>query len=461
MIRDAQGLILTAASMAVAPVWNDTLAGFVSQRADVARRVGAMLEADPSFALGHVLAGVLAMGSFNAANVAKARERAAEAVGLAAAASARERAHAEALRVWAEGEPGRAAGLWEGVLAEHPRDLLAFRLVHFLRFWQGRPDLMLHAVREAERAWEPAVPGWGTILACRCFALEECGQYPEAELAGRAAIALDPEDVWAAHGVAHVMEMQGRRAEGVAWVESLSGHWEGANNLRHHLWWHAALFHLERGATGRVLALYDSAFRDLGAALTRAAPDLYIDIQNAASMLFRLQALGVDVGGRWEELADHAEARIGDCEFAFTLPHWAMALAGAGRFAAAERLLEAMRAYGAGSGESAAVVRTASLPVSEAVVAHARGDHAGAVRAMRPALGVMHRMGGSHAQQGVFEQLFLHAAMRAGETDDALMLLERVAGCWAVPPWRRVGYAEAARALGFAPGEQGYQVKPC
>jgi hypothetical protein len=30
-------------------------------------------------------------------------------------------------------------------------------------------------------------------------------------------------------------------------------------------------------------------------------------------LLFRLQRLGVDVGNRWEQLADKAEARIGDC----------------------------------------------------------------------------------------------------------------------------------------------------
>lgn len=453
MVKDAQGLILTTASMAVVSAWDEALSSYVSQRADTARRAAAVLEAEPTFALGQVLAGVLAMASFHAGNLPKAREHAATAVRLAASATARERAHAAALRVWAEDGPGPAARLWEGVLADHPRDVLAFRLVHFLRFWQGRPDLMLRAIQEAERAWDPSVPGWGTVLACRCFALEEFGHYQDAELAGRAAIALDPSDVWAAHGVAHVMEMQGRRAEGVKWVESLAPHWGEANNLRHHLWWHAALYRLERGETEHVLALYDSAFRDLDSPLTRAAPDLYIDIQNAASMLFRLQLQGVDAGGRWEELADHAELRIGDCQSAFTLPHWAMTLVGAGRFAAADRLLEAMRAYAGGNGEHAEVVRTAALPVSEAVVAHAQGDHAGAVRSMRPALGAMHHMGGSHAQQEVFEQLFLHAAVRAGQTEDALMLLERVAGCWPVPPWRRVGYAEAARALGFVPGQ--------
>src|SRR3712207_7951029 len=73
---------------------------------------------------------------------------------------------------------------------------------------------------------------------------------------------------------------------------------------------------------------------------------------------------------------------------------------------------------------------------------------------MRPALGVMGRLGGSHAQQDVLEQLFLDAAVRAGAEEDARTLLERVAGRHPVPPERRIGYEEAARrggALGGRP----------
>jgi hypothetical protein len=69
------------------------------------------------------------------------------------------------------------------------------------------------------------------------------------------------------------------------------------------------------------------------------------------------------------------------------------------------------------------------------------------VAALRPALGGLHRLGGSHAQQDVLEQLFLDAAMKAGLEADARLLLERVAGRHPVPPARRIGYAEAARAL--------------
>jgi len=327
--------------------------------------------------------------------------------------------------------------------------VLAFRLAHFINFWLGRPDLMLASVLGIERHWSDNLPGYGAILGCRCFAHEESGYYTEAEAAGRAAIDRDPGDLWAAHGVAHVMEMQGRRGEGIAWIDGLQCNWEAANNLRHHLWWHAAMFHLERGATDSVLALYDEQFRNPSSRLTETVPDLYIDVQNAASMLFRLQRHGVDVGTRWEELADKAEARIGDCLSAFTLPHWMMALAATGRYAAAQRMLDAMRAFAQEPETIAVLVGSYAVPVCEAVLAHACREYARAVAAMRPALGGMYRLGGSHAQQDVLEQLYLDAAMRADLQDDARLLLERVAGRHPVPPHRRIGYAAAARAIGF------------
>jgi hypothetical protein len=60
----------------------------------------------------------------------------------------------------------------------------------------------------------------------------------------------------------------------------------------------------------------------------------------------------------------------------------------------------------------------------------------------------MYRLGGSHAQQDVLEQLYLDAAMRADLRDDVRLLLERVAGRHPVAPERRIGYAAAARAVG-------------
>jgi hypothetical protein len=247
--------------------------------------------------------------------------------------------------------------------------------------------------------------------------------------------------------VAHVLEMTGRRLEGIAWVDALQSHWDDGNQLRHHLWWHQALYHLEAGEFPRVLSLYDAGFRDLLSPLTGTAPDLYIDVQNAASMLFRLGRHGVDVGDRWVELADKAEARIGDCQSAFTLPHWMMALAATGRDRAAAAMLSGMRDFARGDQPIARLVAEIALPVTQAVLANGQGRHREAVDLMRPVLGEMYRMGGSHAQQDVLEQVFIDSALKGGAESDARMLMQRVAGRHPIPPERRRGYAMAARFL--------------
>jgi hypothetical protein len=252
--------------------------------------------------------------------------------------------------------------------------------------------------------WSEALPAYPTLLSCLAFALEETADYAGAERAGRRAVELDPADAWGTHAVAHVLEMQGRREEGIAWLAGLERHWEGKNSFVHHLWWHRAMFHLGLRDTDTVLELYDRRFRNLASPLVQAIPDLYIDVQNAASMLFRLERLGVDVGERWNELADKAQARIGDCQSAFTLPHWMMALAATGRDREAELLLSSLR-------ESAStVVREVALPVCEAVLAHRRGEHAHAVTRMAPVLERLHELGGSHVQRDVLLQLYSDAS---------------------------------------------------
>jgi len=69
------------------------------------------------------------------------------------------------------------------------------------------------------------------------------------------------------------------------------------------------------------------------------------------------------------------------------------------------------------------------------------------VLAIFPLLGTLFKLGGSHAQQDVLEQLFLDAAMKANRKDDARALLARVAAAKPVPIAQRAGYAAAARDL--------------
>src|SRR5258708_26689915 len=279
---------------------------------------------------------------YKQAGVAPAAQSARTARALVAKATAREPPNVEAVDAWAPGELDRSVEIWETILADHPTAELALGLAHFKYFCLGRARDMVASVERVVPRWGRDLPGWGAVLSCRCFAHEECGDYATAEAAGRAAVELDPADLWATHAVAHIMEMQDRHDEGIAWLAELQPHWAGANNLLHHLWSHPALFHLERREVDVVLDLYDRRFRDLNSQLAQLQPDFHIDIQNAASMLFRLERHDVGVGDRWIELADKAEKRIGDCRSPFTLPHWLMALAATGRDEAAQRMLAPM-----------------------------------------------------------------------------------------------------------------------
>jgi tetratricopeptide (TPR) repeat protein len=283
LAEDLHHLPLTATPHEAA-TFNHALDGYVRYRADTPLRIQALIAAAPEMPMAHALKGAMVMLSFKLANVPAAREAATVAQQLAAGATQREQAHIAALTHWVAGDIEATLGVWEGILAEAPRDLLAFRLHHFLSFWMGEPERMAHVATNVSPAWSRDLPGYGTLLACRCFAHEELGRTVAAEADGRTALEIDPADLWAAHAVAHVLEMQGRQEEGIQLLDTLEPHWAGANNLLHHLWWHRGLYHYERSEFSDVLDLYDRRFRNLASPLVVQQPDLYIDVQNAVSL---------------------------------------------------------------------------------------------------------------------------------------------------------------------------------
>jgi hypothetical protein len=302
----------------------------------------------------------------------------------------------------------RTCAIWDQILLDHPRDLLAVRLQHFALFWMGRSAELRSGPAGVLHAWDESLPGYGNLLGMLSFGHEECGAYAEAEAAGRKAMELNREDLWALHAVAHVLEMQGRLGEGIAWLDYPDDAWDDRNPFRGHLWWHRALFFLERGDTGEALALYDRAIHP-------DPSDFYLDIQNAAALLARLEFLGVGLGARWADLADQLEGRLDDHVLAFTDANAMMALAAAGRGQAAGRLLTSLKAFAATPGcSAAAAMEPVTIPVCAAILAYHQGDFGRAVDLLLPLRHAFIRMGASHAQRDIFHQYLIEAAI-AGE----------------------------------------------
>ncbi|MEM9725873.1 MAG: tetratricopeptide repeat protein [Pseudomonadota bacterium] len=328
-------------------------------------------------------------------------------------ATAREQAVAEALALYLSGSPARAADRLDAALSAAPGDGLLMKLVHGLRFVLGDLQGMRRSIEAALPAFTPSHPAYGYALGCHAFALEETGSYLAAERAGRAAVARAPDDAWGLHAVAHVMDMTNRTGDGVAWITSQTGKWGHCNNFGYHIWWHLALFHLDRGEISEVLRLYDAHIR-------HDHTDDYRDISNGASLLARLECEGVDVGDRWEEMASLAERRTEDGCVVFADLHYLLALGATGREAASGRLIGAL--------QSAAqrkiscmdqVADAAGVAAAHGLHAFAMADYVQAHAALSSALPKLQRVGGSHAQRDVFERLAIEAALRSGLLTEA------------------------------------------
>jgi hypothetical protein len=135
-VQDRLGLALGTTSVRAAEAFDHAIDGCVGYRADMAERMAAVFDADAEFGLAHSLKGWLLMMAFPSDFVPLARE----ALTLARRSSStpRESAHAEALAHWIDNDLPGAIAVWDRILQENPRDILAFRLAHFLNFWQGR-----------------------------------------------------------------------------------------------------------------------------------------------------------------------------------------------------------------------------------------------------------------------------------------------------------------------------------
>jgi tetratricopeptide (TPR) repeat protein len=228
MPKDCRGLETTAASDAAVAAYDRTVSAYLAFARDTGEHLKAVYKADADMPMAHCLKGYFFQLFANPALHPKAEQALAQAEKAADARSAttRERMHIDALAAWRRGDLRRATDLWEVILIEHPLDILALKLAHFTHFYFGDAAELRDSVARVLPLWSEAVPDYGYVLAMRAFGLEESGDYAAAEKAGRRAVELNPGDVWGVHAVAHVLEMQGRAKEGIAWIEGLVPHWE-------------------------------------------------------------------------------------------------------------------------------------------------------------------------------------------------------------------------------------------
>jgi tetratricopeptide (TPR) repeat protein len=409
MKHDARGIPVSSGSAEAIALYESAIGQLQSFVGDPIATIDRALVASPEFVAGHAFK-ALALATFSERQFAPAI---ADAVALArrhgAKANARERGLVAAAQHLSNGTWNDACVALDAVLVDHPRDALALQVAHLMDFYRGDALNLRNRVARVLPHWGHEVPGYSYVLGMYAFGLEEMNQYEEAEETARAALAIQRRDSWAVHAAAHVMEMQGRIDEGIAWLASRERDWSPDNGLAVHNYWHLALFHLDRGDHARVLAVYDSAIH------AGPAPTL-LSLVDATALLWRLKLDGADVGRRFVEVADEWEAKL-DGEggfYAFNDLHAALAFAATGRDAAIAKLVPRMQQAAEARDANAAMTRDVGLPLVKGVAAYGRGRYDEAVDAIAPVRDIAHRFGGSHAQRDVLTLTLIDAARRAG-----------------------------------------------
>lgn len=395
---DSLGLSYSASSNQAVVLFEQVTESYLGFKPDTMAKLNNLTEQEAVCPMAQILKGyLLKMGSDPrfTATIDKCLKRLSN-----AELNHRENLHVAAFKDWLSDDINAALAKFELILEAYPTDIIALKAAHNLYFYKGDAENMYRSVARVLPAWEE--PTWkGYVLGLYSFGLEESGHYERAETTGREAMILNPNDLWAAHAVTHVCQMQNRWQDGLTWLNERIPGWTDTNNFVYHLHWHEALLHLASGDNDAALEIYDQV-------LTKPLQDdLYLDICNAASLLWRLQMQGFDVTDRWRVLQQW-QHRATDDELIFITLHYLMAPAVLNDKPAIRQALETIRSWGERSGRQASICKKIGLKTAEAIVDLGQRRTISGIKKLKQVEDRLYTIGGSHAQRQLFSDLIQH-----------------------------------------------------
>jgi hypothetical protein len=256
------------------------------------------------------------------------------------------------------------------------------------------------------------------FLTYRGWAHGENGNVGLGRMLTQRALELRRHNVNAAHAVAHVLYESGANDEAGQVIAGWLPDYPKSGMLHGHMAWHGTLIALERGDTGRALALY----REHVAPSVSQGMPINI-VSDTTSFLWRMHAYGHAIpAGMWEDAASYASGHFREAGLPFMDVHMALVAAATGDRNAVEQRVNALDT----------LVEEGRLPagpvvpaICRAALAFADEQFALVVRILEPVARDVVRIGGSGAQREVVEDTLLVALMRSGEVAKAHALLDR------------------------------------
>ena len=411
VFTDRRDLALTVSGSRAAAIFDQAVDEVVGFQGDPVATLGRAIEIDDQFVLAHCLSAMMNIIGNASSRLDEAKlslEQVRQSVDLA---TEREQLHGVAVEAWCDLKLERASNLYQKILSDYPYDLMAMFAGHWLDFYRGDAQSLRGRIARALRAWDESVPGYHWLLGMYAFGLEEMGQYRQAESCGRQAVELDSGDAWGVHAVAHVMEMEGRLEEGVDWLETTCSGWR-FTNIKIHNWWHQLLFLIDLGDVEQALQIYDDRLVDP----ERDDVEALID---RVSALARLSLLDINVAERWSTVVPLWMPMMEDARYPFNDLHALLCFHYGGEQQSAAALMRAVECQY----DRAIPMMMIGRSVLVGVDAFCRGHNADSLQSLLPVLHEVNRIGGSHAQRDLIQQIALEAAVRDRQWSVAQSLL--------------------------------------
>ncbi|XP_014341209.1 tetratricopeptide repeat protein 38 [Latimeria chalumnae] len=370
--------------------------------------------ADPNFVMGHVIAnGLEVIGTGRSIlldNELNSAIKSTVELARNQPLTERERLHVSALDCFARGCLPKACDLWEKILLDHPTDMLALKFAHDSYFYLGYQQQMRDSIARVLPHWTPQIPLYGYLKGMYSFGLVETNFYDQAEKVAKEGLRLNPGDTWSVHSVAHVYEMKAEASNGLQFMTQTEKDWQGSDLLVCHIYWHWALYFIEKGEYEAALTLFDDHISP-----RCFSSGTMLDIVDACSMLYRLQMEGVKVGDRWNKLIPVTKPHAKDHILVFNDLHILMSSLGSKDSETTNQFLSSLQELISEPGENYqhSLGQKLGLPLCQALVEFENGNYEKTVEILHPLRYQIVQIGGSDAQRDLFNLLLIHAALKS------------------------------------------------
>ena len=414
---DAWGLPLTTSEEAADP-YRQGVDRMLSYTLGVDESLGRAIELDPDFALAHSQLGLFYLFRGNGKRAAELANQAHE---LAGGATPREQRHVAILGATARGKGSQAPALIDEHLGETPRDAPILMQWFGANFYGGGVEKRERMLDKFDSLASAYGDDWW-FLSWHAFANHEMDRLERARELVQQSLELRRQNGQAAHAMSHVFFEEHDLTGGAGFLGDWLTEFPERAGFYRHLTWHQALFLLANGKRSEALALHDETIRP-GADVQG---DALGGVADAASLLWRCR-LHDSVGGNgadhpdWRAIADLAESAFPRPGTAWVDVHRAMALAALGDEVGLGKLLDGLNEAAERGHTTAGIV---VAPVVQALSSFAEGDYESAAGGLSDVRELLVTLGGSNAQRDVFEETLVEARLRAGQTEEAMILLQ-------------------------------------